>query len=142
CFRGILGEERAGGRGGGPRLHPPGLAAAGKQAPPQSRVRPATNADAPFLAATSAHGARRYLVTAPRDEAAWRYIIGGRSAGSAMDDQVRIIESQAGDPAGYLEHVGRLWGPGLTVRSVEVRPGVSWRAVAYPLLAYLCETAG
>lgn len=51
-----------------------------------------------------------------------------------------IIEDQAGEPAGYLEHVGRLWGPGLPLREIEVRPGVSWRAVAYPVLAYLCET--
>lgn len=127
--------------GGGPRLYTAGLAASVKQEHPPYRLRPATDGDAPFLAATSAHGARRYLVTAPRDEAAWRYVIGGRSAGSAMDDRVRIIESQSGEPAGYVQHVSRLWGPGLTVREIEVRPGVSWRAIAYPVLAYLCETA-
>jgi len=111
-----------------------------KQAHPPYRLRAATDADAPFLAATSAHGGRRYLVTAPRDEAAWRYIVGGRSAGSAAHAEVRIIESQTGEPAGYLEHVGRLWGPGLPVREIEVRSGVSWRAIAFPVLAYLCET--
>ena len=126
--------------GGGPRLFTAGLAAAVKQAEPPYRVRPATAADAPFLASTSAHGARRYLVTAPRDEAAWRYIIGGRTAGSAVWDQVRIIETRAAEPAGYVEHVSRLWGPALAVRELEVRPGVSWRAIAYPVLAYLCET--
>src|SRR5262249_32943577 len=136
-----FGYEMALELGGGPRLYTPGLAAAVKQEHPPYRLRAASEADAPFLAATSAHRARRYLITAPRDAAAWRYVIGGRSAGSAMDDQVRIIESQTGDVAGYVEHVGRLWGPGLTVRNVEVRPGVSWRAIAYPVLAYLCETA-
>src|SRR6267142_2052749 len=103
-------------------------------------ARPATDADAPFLAATSAHGGRRYLVTAPRDAAAWRYVVSGRSAGSAVCDEVRIVESETGEPAGYLEHVSRLWGTGLHVRELEVAPGVSWRAVAYPVLAYLCET--
>jgi len=136
-----FGYEMALELGGGPRLYTPGLASGVKQEHPLYRLRPAINADAPFLAATSAHGARRYLVTAPRDEAAWRYIIGGRSAGSAMHDQVRIIESETGDAVGYVEHVGRLWGPGLTVRDLEMRPGVSWRAIAYPVLAYLCETA-
>jgi Acetyltransferase (GNAT) domain len=135
-----FGYEMALELGGGPRLYTAGLAASVRQEHPPYRLRPATDADAPFLAATSAHGARRYLVTAPRDETAWRYIIGGRSPGSAMDDQVRIIESHAGEPAGYVEHAGRLWGPGLTVRNIEVRPGVSWRAVAYPVFAYLCAT--
>jgi hypothetical protein len=136
-----FGYEMALELGGGPRIYTAGLAAGVKQERPAYRVRPARDADAPFLAATSAHGALRYLVTAPRDEASWRYIIGGRSAGSAMDDRVRIIESQAGEPAGYLEHVGRLWGPGLAVREIEVRRGASWRAIAYPVLGYLCETA-
>src|SRR5262249_40064464 len=109
-----FGYEMALELGGGPRLYTPGLAAAVQAERPPYRLRAASEADAPFLAATSAHGARRYLITAPRDAAAWRYVIGGRSAGSAMDDQVRIIESQTGDAAGYVEHVGRLWGPGLT----------------------------
>jgi Acetyltransferase (GNAT) domain len=136
-----FGYEMALELGGGPRLYTAGLAAGVRQEHPPYRVRPATDADAPFLAATSAHGARRYLVTAPRDEAAWRYIVGGRSAGSAMDDRVRIIESQTGEPTGYVQHASRLWGPGLMVREIEARPGVSWRAIAYPVLAYLCETA-
>jgi hypothetical protein len=135
-----FGYEMALELGGGPRLYTAGLAAGVAQAQPPYRLRPARDADAPFLAATSAEAGQRYLVTAPRDEAAWRYIIGGRSAGSAAHAEVRIIESQGGEPAGYVEHVGRLWGPGLPVREVEVRRGVSWRAVAYPVLAYLCET--
>jgi hypothetical protein len=135
-----FGYEMALELGGGPRLYTPGLAAGVKQAQPPYRVRPATDADAQFLAATSAHAGRRYLVTAPRDEAVWRYVVSGRTAGSAARAEVRIIESQAGEPAGYLEHMSRLWGPGLHLRELEVRPGVSWRAVAYPVLAYLCET--
>jgi len=134
-----FGYEMALELGGGPRLYTTGLAAAVAQKQPPYRLRPARDADAPFLAATSAEAGQRYLVTAPRDEAAWRYIMGGRSAGSAAHSEVRIIESQAGEPAGYVEHVGRLWGPGMPVREVEVRRGVSWRAVAYPVLAYLTE---
>jgi len=126
--------------GGGPRVYTAGVAAAVAQAEPPYRLRPATPADAPFLAATAAHAGTRYLVTAPRDETAWRYIIGGRSADSAARSVVRIIETPTGTPAGYVEHVPRLWGPALPVRELEVAPGVSWRAIAFPLLAYLCET--
>ena len=135
-----FGYEMALELGGGPRLFTPGLAAGVKQAAPPFRLRAATDADAPVLAATSAHAGQRYLVTAPRDEGAWRYMIGGRSAGSAASSAVRIIESQAGEAVGFVEHVARLWGPGMPVREIEVRSGVSWRAVAYPVLAYLCET--
>jgi len=135
-----FGYEMALELGGGPRLYTPGLAAGVRQTQPPYRVRPATDADAPFLAATSAHAGRRYLVTAPRDAAAWRYVVSGRSSGSAVCDEVRIVESETGEPAGYLEHVSRLWGPSLHVRELEVAPGVSWRAIAYPVLAYLCET--
>jgi Acetyltransferase (GNAT) domain len=135
-----FGYEMALELGGGPRLHTTGLDAAVRQEQPAYRLRPATRGDATFLAATSAYAGQRYLVTAPRDEEAWRYIIGGRSPGSAVRDEVRIVESAAGEPVGYLLHVPRLWGPGMPVRDLEVRSGVSWRAIAYPALAYLCET--
>ena len=134
-----FGYEMALELGGGPRLYTTGLAAAVKQDPPPYRVRPAATADAAFLAATSAHAGHRYLVTAPRDEAAWRYIIGGRSAASAAHNELRIIESQGGEPVGYLEYPPRLWGPGLHLRELEVTAGVSWRSIAYPVLAHLCE---
>src|SRR5207248_1868921 len=111
-----FGYEMALELGGGPRLYTPGLAVGVRQTQPPYRVRPATDADAPFLAATSAHAGRRYLVTAPRDAAAWRYVVSGRSSGSAVCDEVRIVESETGEPAGYLEHVSRLWGPSLHVR--------------------------
>ena len=119
---------------------PAGLAAAVAQAEPPYRLRPATATDAPFLAATSAHAGTRYLVTAPRDEAAWRYIVGGRRSGSAAHNEVRIIETPSGTAVGFIEHPPRLWGPGLHVRELEVAPGVSWRAIAFPVLGYLCRT--
>ncbi|HEV8585658.1 MAG TPA: GNAT family N-acetyltransferase [Methylomirabilota bacterium] len=134
-----FGYEMALELGGGPRLATAGLAGLVKQARAPYRLRAATGADAPFLAATSAHAARRYLVFAPRDAAAWRYIVSGRSVDSAARHETRIIESEAGEPAGFLEHVPRVWGPGLHVRELELAPGVSWRAVAFPLLDYLCE---
>ncbi len=134
-----FGYEMALELGGGPRIVTAGLAGFVKQTRPPYRVRPAAAADAPFLAATSAHAARRYLLVAPRDEAAWRYIVGGRRVDSAARHETRIIESAAGEPAGFMEHVPRLWGPGLHVRELELAAGVSWRAVAFPLLDYLCE---
>src|SRR5439155_361136 len=116
-----FGYEMALELGGGPRLYTVGLAAGVRQPTPPYRLRPATGADAPFLAATSAHAGRRYLVTAPRDAAAWRYVVSGRSAGSAARNEVRIVESEAGEPAGYLGHVPKLWGPGLLGHTGDVR---------------------
>jgi len=117
------------GVGGGPRLYTAGLAAGVRQTSPPYRLRPPTDADAPFLAATSAHAGRRYLVTAPRDAAAWRYVVSGRSAGSAARNEVRIVASEAGEPVGYLEHPARVWAPACTCarsRSGPGGPGAPW----------------
>src|SRR6267142_324218 len=51
-----FGYEMALELGGGPRLYTPGLAAGVRQTQPPYRVRPATDADAPFLAAKSELG--------------------------------------------------------------------------------------
>src|SRR3989442_14199219 len=115
-----FGYEMALELGGGPRLYTPGLAAGVRQTQPPYRVRPATDADPPFLAATSAHAGRRYLVTAPRAAAAWRYAVSGLSACSAARNEVRIVETEAGGPPGPPPHAARLWGPGLHVRELEV----------------------
>src|SRR5438067_12440400 len=125
-FYGQFGYEMALELGGGPRLFTPGLAAGVKQAAPPFRLRAATDTDAPVLAATSAHAGQRYLVTAPRDESAWRYMIGGRGAGSAAGSAVGMLESKAGAAGGCVGQVARLWGPGRPVREGQVRSGVSW----------------
>jgi hypothetical protein len=98
------------------------------------RVRPAVEADAPFIADTDAYGRQRYLVSAVRDAAMWRYEIAGRTDRAW---EVGMIESTAGAPGGFVAHGWRLEGPSLAVRACELAPGVSWLAVKGSLLRYL-----
>jgi hypothetical protein len=124
----LEGGERA------PRHLLPGPAAGG--AAPY-RVRPATETDAPFIAELDAHARARYLVTVVRDELLWRYEIAGR--GEPLW-QVQVVESAAGEPAGYVAHDCRLRGTTLRVAACELRPGLSWLAVKDGLLRYLRAT--
>jgi hypothetical protein len=49
---------------------------------------------------------------------------------------MRIFESAEGDPVGFLTHSPRLAGARFDVTGWELKPGVSWRAVWFPLLAH------
>jgi GNAT superfamily N-acetyltransferase len=127
-----------GGRGGG-RQQIPALPA-GRAEP--FRVRPATAADAPFLAELEAQTRRRSLLSVPRDAALWRYEIEGRSAEHQYRRVVGVVEATGADvrPAG--ERVGLLVhppvrGPTVRVTACELLPGVSWLAVAPSVLRYL-----
>ena len=127
-----FGYEMAIPRGGGPRVRLDALAPL-PPAPAGWTVRPATNADVPFLVELSAAAAARSLVTVPRDPALWRYELSGKRADSAAQRRIRILERE-GVRVGYLLHVIELWGGALAVTGFEVTPGVSWREAWIPAL--------
>jgi hypothetical protein len=107
------------------------------QAADSFRLRPATADDAPFLARVDAHGRRRYLLSAVRDEALWRYEAAGRAQ---RVWESRVLESGDGVPVGLVAHRPRLNGGTLEVRACELAPGASWLAVKDSLLRYLRAT--
>jgi hypothetical protein len=132
-----FGYELAIERGGGPRARVEGLAPL-----PAPRagwcVRPAHEADIPFLIALTTGAAARAQVTVPRDAALWRYELDGKRVGSAARREIRILERDA-ERVGYLAHAGELWGNHFNVSAFEVRAGVSWREAWAPALRYLVE---
>ena len=133
-----FGYELALERGGGSKISATGLAQLDPAAAVAYRIRPAREADAPFLAATDAHAARRNLVWALRDERLWRYEIAGHSEQSAIRRVIDIVERPDGQPVGYVAYAPRLWsGAAVAVVAFEVIAGVSWRAAWIPLLAHL-----
>jgi hypothetical protein len=101
------------------------------------RVRTATEADAPFITEVDAHARARYLVSVARDATLWRYEIAGRREPLW---EVQVVETAAGEPAGYLAHDCRLRGTALRVAACELRPGFSWLTVKDSLLRYLRAT--
>jgi len=90
------------------------------------RLRPATEADAPFLSHLDLSSVRRYLLASPRDEAMWRYEVAGRNPESDESLQVKILERQVGEAVGYVCHASDLCSGTLHVYAYELADGVSW----------------
>ena len=109
------------------------------------RVRPATPADLPFFAEVYAQSvAQRDLITCVRDQALWRHELDGHSPLSLEHWELRVIETPAGEPVGYVSHAPKVWTGGPSVRIVllgyELAPGVSWLAVTPSVIRYLWQT--
>jgi hypothetical protein len=133
-----FGYELAIERGGGPRVFLDGLTPVPEPLPGW-RVRPAVDADVPFLVELSAAAAARSLVSVPRDAALWRYELTGKRMESAARREIRILERDS-ERVGYLGHAVELWGSGLLVTTWEMRAGVSWREAWHSALRYLVDT--
>lgn len=101
------------------------------------RVRPATEADLPFLAEVYRHGARRYPVANVWDEALWRYELLGKSDKNVNRRGLSVIETAAGEPVGFLAHSARIWQGGVGVAVYELQPGISWLAVTPSVVRFL-----
>jgi len=104
------------------------------------RVRPATEADLPFIAQVYEGAVKRHLIACVRDEALWRYEIFGQSETNGYRRKVRVVESVAGEPVGFLTHGPRLRGPTMPVQFFELKPGVSWLGVTPSVIRYLQAT--
>jgi GNAT superfamily N-acetyltransferase len=103
-------------------------------------VRPATEADLPFIAELYDRAAERHLVNCLRDEALWRYELRGHSEGSFGRRLLRVVETATGEPAGFLTHDDGLWNEGMWLWLYELKPGFSWLAVTPSVIRYLWAT--
>jgi predicted N-acetyltransferase YhbS len=106
------------------------------------RVRPATEADLPFIAHVYRQAMRRYLVICVRDEAMWQYELHGRSRRSVNRRELRVVDTVEGEPVGFLAHRTSPWRGILRATVYELKPGTSWLAVTPSVLRYLqaaCE---
>ncbi len=131
-----MGLALGGGRTGF-RPHVP-LLEAGQAEPYQ--VRPAGEADLPFMAEVYAQAARRSLIGCVRPAALWRYELSGRSEASIHRRVLCVIQTPAGEPVGYLTHIPRLVSSAVMVLAYELKPGVSWLAVTPSVIRYLVAT--
>ncbi|MBA3533659.1 MAG: GNAT family N-acetyltransferase [Ardenticatenales bacterium] len=102
-------------------------------------IRPATQDDLSFIAECYKRGMGRYLLSTVRDDALWEYELQGRSPISEPTVHLCVIEKD-GEVVGLLAHQLRLWGPTLSVRAYELKPGISWLAVTPTVLRYLKKT--
>jgi len=103
-------------------------------------IRPATEADIPFLMEVYAHACQRWLVMCVRDEAVWRYDLSGQSEKNGERVEFRILERiGTKEPVGYFTHPWYAWDTGLAAKQYELKPGVSWLEVSPSVARYLWQ---
>jgi hypothetical protein len=104
-------------------------------------IRPATEADIPFLKGVYEHGCQRRLITCVRDESIWRYELTGMSERNVERLEFRILERPGmNTPAGYFTHPWYDWDTGLAAFQYELKPGVSWLETTPSVARYLWKT--
>lgn len=111
------------------------------------RLRPATEADLPAMAAIDAHGRARSAIACARDEALWRHELRRAGEPAPLGQPLLAIEAAdgaaggaAGRVVGYLSHAERLWGTGLAVAALELGPDVPWPAAIPSVLRHVKAT--
>jgi hypothetical protein len=103
-------------------------------------LRPATEADIPFLMEVYAHAGKRRLITCVRDEALWRYGLTGMSEKNVERLEVRILERPGtSEPVGYFTHPWYDWDNGLVATNFELKPGISWLEASPSVARYLWQ---
>jgi hypothetical protein len=103
-------------------------------------IRPATEADIPFLMEVYTHACQRRLITCVRNEALWRYELTGQSSNNVDRLEIRILERMGTkEPVGYFTHPWYNWDTGLSVFHYELKPGISWLEVTPCVARYLWQ---
>lgn len=100
-------------------------------------IRPATEADLAFVAELYQQATRRHAIACVRTPEIFKYELEGQSSLNANRHEMRLIEDQAGEPVGYLQHSHWLGMTGLSALWYELRPGTSWLAVTPTVVRYL-----
>jgi hypothetical protein len=103
-------------------------------------LRPAQEADIPLLSRLYDQAASRAPVHVLRDEALWRYELGGKSAGNGSHVVMNIIETAAGEAVGILGHPPVRWNTLMPAQVYELLPGISWAAVTPSVIRFLRRT--
>ena len=107
------------------------------------RLRPATEADLPFMAEVYEQAHKRYPIACQRTPEIWKYEFDGQSEKHVNRLEKRIIENERGEPVGYLMHpfFSIMEGiEGIFAFAYELKTGVSWLAVTPSVVRYLWKT--
>jgi len=72
-------------------------------------IRPATEADLPFIAQLYDESVKRSRVSCVLDMALWRYEL-RMSPTNVQRQELGVIETRAGEPVGFVAYPAMLWG--------------------------------
>jgi len=102
-------------------------------------LRPAVEADIPFLMLTYENGFARSMINALWDESLWRYELTGKRKYNINRRDLFVIEDQGGNPAGFLGTPPIKWGKMSVATLYELAPGHAWTAVTPSVIRFLWE---
>ena len=100
-------------------------------------VRPAVEADLPFIAEVYAHAIQHHALACVKGPEILKYEWNGRSAENVHNYAMFVIENAKAEPVGYLQHQPFLGRTGLTAVWYELKPGASWLDVTPSVVRYL-----
>jgi len=100
-------------------------------------IRPATEADIPFISQMLSLSDQRSLVACEWDDSLWRYELCGKSEKNITREEVRVIETLDGKPCGFFIHPPFAWGDMMVLQLYEILPEYSWLEVTPSVIRYL-----
>jgi GNAT superfamily N-acetyltransferase len=100
-------------------------------------LRPAVEADVPFIASVYDHVVQRYMVRCERTLKIFRYELLEQDRNAVHYFDTHVIEDISGEAVGYLQHYSHLTRTGLTAVWYELKQGVSWLDVTPSVVRYL-----
>ena len=103
-------------------------------------IRPATDADLPFVAEVYEHAIQRSSIACVRTPGIFKYELDGHSEKNVTSYEMRLIEDKSGKPVGYFQHSNYFGGTGLNAAQYELAHGVSWLEVTPGVMRYLWNT--
>ena len=100
-------------------------------------LRPAKEADLPFVAELYGEAQKRYAVACLRGLDVLEYELNIQSKENANHFELMIIEDEGGERLGYFQHPTFLGQTGVSALGFELKPGVSWLEVSPCIVRYL-----
>lgn len=135
-----FGYEMAVNLGGARTAYLPNVPELKEGQPETHRVRRAQEDDLPFIASLYEHACRRSLLAACWSLEMWRHELLEKSADNVNRMNLAVIETLAGERAGYLAYPYGLWSSTLGLNQYELAQGASWSEISPLVMRFLKET--
>ncbi len=107
--------------------------------PEPFQFRDAQESDLPFIAGVYDDSCKRSLLAARWDAALWRHELLEKSPENVNLNILKVIQTPAGEPVGYLSLAYGLSETTFALKQFELKPGASWPEIAPAVLRYVFQ---